>query len=155
MWHLKWMQYWNLVYCSLQTICSLIWRLRNWTTRSVRDRRALAATHEDGPRPKRHFHDFTTHFFGRNSWFGNRSVFSIIRLITCHRSICNTPHNNVSTVVSLPTSALAQTTIGTAACTGGMDKQLWPQQVWHPDGTKIYTGTFTVMISYHELKKCH
>ena len=33
----------------------------SWTTHSVRDRRALAATHEDGLRSKPRSHDFGTH----------------------------------------------------------------------------------------------
>ena len=63
------------VTCRLQTIWPRNWMPRNWTTRSVRDRRALVATHEDGPGPKRVFYDFTPHlltihdpFLSRDPW---------------------------------------------------------------------------------------
>ena len=59
-------------HCILQSIWLRIWTVRNWTTCSVLDRRALVATHEDGPRP---FHDVTTCLiFLLDPWSGNRGI---------------------------------------------------------------------------------
>ena len=63
---------------NIQTIWPRILTSRNWINRSVRDRRALAATYEDGPRL---FDDFITQllflrepFSDRGTWFENRGT---------------------------------------------------------------------------------